>query len=46
MGCNISPEILVLNKPKTRIFKTFKLSQRYANTEENTIKYLRRQKTI
>ena len=38
MGCNILPEILVLNKPKTRIFKTFKSSQRYANTEENTIK--------
>ena len=34
MGCNVSPEILILNKP---ILKNYKPSLRYANTEDNTI---------
>ena len=34
MGCNVSPEILILNKP---ILKNYKSSLRYANTEDNNI---------
>ena len=41
MGCNVSPEILVLNKPKKKFFRP---SLRYVNTEDKIIKISEKKK--